>query len=396
MNPRSILFAWSLLMTSTLAGAGADAAPRADAAAPELLVGCYTGAACKGIGRYRFDPASGQIQAAPLEVIETDNPSWITFSADGRHLYAVNENGPASSDPVGRASSFALARGGARSSRLSQANSLGDDPAHAALSRDGRYLFVANYSGATSPGGTLAVLPVDRDGRLQAGVQVLGHRASLADRERQLAPHVHAVVPAPDGRYVLAADLGADRLYVYRYDPARSAERPLLAAPTPAVELAPGSGPRHVLFDAAGRHAYLTLEMTGEVAVFGYADGALRPLQTVAMDPGRTEGNAAAALHLSDDGRFLYASNRGEDNHIAVYAVDAASGRLSAVQRRSTEGRGPREFALSPDGRHVVVANQHSHTLVVIARDPGSGLLGETVQTLGAVSPSDVKFAPMR
>ncbi|WP_442965341.1 lactonase family protein [Pseudomonas sp. CGJS7] len=382
-------------MTSTLAGAAA-AAPSTAAASTELLIGCYTGPNCKGIGRYRFDPAQGRIGAEPLEVIATDNPSWITFSPDGATLYAVNENGPKSADPVGRASSFALARGAAASRRLSQANSLGDDPAHASASADGKYLFVANYSGNASPGGTLAVLPVDGEGRLQPAVQSLTHRASQADRERQLSPHVHAVVSSRDGGYVYAADLGADKVYGYRYDPARSAERPLLAAPTPYLELPPGTGPRHLLFDADGRHAYLTLEMSGEVVVLDYQDGRLSIAQTVALDPGRASGNAAAALHLSADGRFLYASNRGEDNHIAVYAVDAGNGRLSAVQRRATEGRGPREFALSPDGRFVVVANQHSNTLVVIERDTRSGKLGKTVQTVAMQSPSDVKFAPGR
>ncbi|WP_237051692.1 lactonase family protein [Lysobacter antibioticus] len=373
------------------------AAPAATAeqrAQLELLVGCYTGAVCKGIGRYRFDPAQGRIEPQPLEVIETDNPSWFTFSADGRRLFAVNENGPESDDPVGRASSFALARGSDRSKPLSQANCLGDEPAHAAPSLDGRYLFVANYSVNADPGGTLAVLPVDGEGRLQSAVQVLTHRASQADRERQSSTHVHAAVPSPDGTHVFAADLGADKVYAYRYDPARSGERPLRAAATPFLELPPGSGPRHLLFDAPGRHAYLTLEMSGEVVVLDYTDGRLQPVQTVAMDPGRTRGNAAAALHLSADGRFLYASNRGEDNHIAVYAVDADSGRLSALQRRSSEGRGPREFALSPDGRHLIVANQHSGNLVVIERDPADGRLGKTVQTLEAVSPSDIKFAP--
>ncbi|MGJ7902090.1 lactonase family protein [Lysobacter sp. 1R34A] len=386
---RSPLLAWSLSMTLVAAPAAAE--PRAQ---PELLVGCYTGAVCKGIGRYRFDPEQGRIEPQPLEVIETDNPSWLTFSADGRRLFAVNENGPDSADPVGRASSFALARGNARSTPLSQANSLGDEPAHAAPSRDGRYLFVANYSVNAAPGGTLAVMPVDGDGRLQSAVQVLTHRASQADRERQLSTHVHAAVPSPDGKHVFAVDLGADKVYAYRYDPARSSERPLRAVATPFLELPPGSGPRHLLFDASGRHAYLTLEMSGEVVVLDYDDGRLQAVQTVAMDPARSSGNAAAALHLSADGRFLYASNRGEDNHIAVYAVDAASGRLSALQRRSSEGRGPREFALSPDGRHLVVANQHSGNLVVIERDPADGRLGKTVQTLEIASPSDVKFAP--
>ncbi|QQQ01949.1 lactonase family protein [Lysobacter enzymogenes] len=386
MPLRSALLAWSLLMSAAIA--------HAETAPVELLVGCYTGGQCQGVGRYRFDPASGRIDPRPLETIVTDNPSWLAVSADGARLFAVNENGPASPDPVGRASSFALGRGAARSRALSRANTLGDDPAHAALGRDGRYLFVSNYSGAQSPGGSLAVLPVDADGRLGAAVQVLGHRASQADRERQLGPHVHAAAQSPDGRYVFAADLGADKVYAYRYDPARSAERPLQAAATPWLELPAGSGPRHLLFSADGRHAYLTLEMSGEIVALDHDDGRLRIVQTLALDPGRRQGNAAAALHLSADGRFLYASNRGEDNHIAVYAVDPGDGRLRPLQRRASEGRGPREFALAPDGRHVVVANQHSGNLVVIARDPASGELGATVQTLPMVSPSDVKFVP--
>lgn len=400
MSLRSALFAWSLIMSAVVHAEAARAeavraeAIRAEAAPVELLVGCYTGAQCKGIGRYRFEPAQGRIDPQPLEIIETDNPSWLTLSPDGARLFAVNENGPASPDPVGRASSFALGRDRARTRPLSRANTLGDDPAHAALSGDGRYLFVANYSGAQSPGGSLSVLPVDADGRLGAAVQVLGHRASQADRERQLGPHVHAAVPSPDGRYVFAADLGADKVYAYRYDPARSAERPLQAAPTPWLQLPAGSGPRHLLFAADGRHAYLTLEMSGEIVALDHDDGRLTATQTLALDPGRREGNAAAALHLSDDGRFLYASNRGEDNHIVVYAVDRDDGRLRALQRRASEGRGPREFALAPDGRFLLVANQHSGTVVVIARDPASGELGQTVQTLPMVSPSDLKFVP--
>lgn len=388
MNLRTVLLAWSLSMSFTVTPAVARDP------ATELLIGCYTGPQCRGIGRYRFDLENGRIEPQPLEVIETDNPSWLTFSADGRHLFALNENGPGSADPVGRASSYALARGAARSQRLSQANSLGDEPAHARLSPDGRYLFVANYAVEAAPGGTLAVLPVDGEGRLQPAVQVMTHQASGADPQRQASTHVHAAVPTPDGRYLLAADLGADKVYVYRYDPARSAERPLRAAATPHLALPPGTGPRHLLFDASGRHAYLSLEMSGEVAVLAREEDRLTVVQTVALDPGRREGNAAAAVHLSADGRFLYASNRGEDNHIAVYAVDAASGRLRALQRRSSEGRGPREFALAPDGRHLVVANQHSGSLAVIARDPDTGLLGATVQTLPAAAPSDVKFVP--
>lgn len=357
----------------------------AEAFSTELLVGCYTSGTCKGVTRYTFDTASGRIQTPALETIATDNPSWLAPTADGRRLFLVNENGADAKDPVGRASSFDLGAGAAKSQLLSRANTLGEDPAHASLSADGRYLFVANYTG------TLAVIPVDTQGRLQPTTQVTTHRASQADPGRQMAPHAHAAVSSPDGRYVFAVDLGADKIYSYRYDPARSAERPLRPAATPYAELPPGSGPRHLVFDAAGKHAYLTLEMTGQVVALDYADGKFTVVQTLDLLPG-TKTGAAGAIHLSSDGRFLYATNRGPDNHLVAYSVNASTGRLTPLQRRSVEGDSPREFAIAPDGRFVVIANQRAQRVVVIERDPTTGKLGKTVQTLDTGLPSDVKF----
>ncbi|MFT3761119.1 MAG: lactonase family protein [Pseudoxanthomonas sp.] len=367
----------------------------AGAAQYDLLVGSYTKTPEQGIYVYRFDGDRGRLQAAPARTVATGNPSWLAVSPDGRHVYSVNEFGDGDPDPVGRVSH--LARDGqGRLTLLQSRSTLGDHPAHAALSPDGRYLFVSNYSVGADPGGTLAVLPLDADGGIGPVVQIHSYQASGHDRERQASAHVHSATMAPDGRHLLVADLGGDRIYVYRYDPQANAERPLQPADPAWVELPPGSGPRHVAFSVDGRHAYATLEMSAQVAVLDYADGRLR-LRGVRdlTEPGFAGSNGASALHLSADGRFLYAANRGSDNRIAVFAV-GADGDLQLLQRRSTEGEGPREFALSPDGRHLLVGDQGSDRIVVIARDPRSGRLGRTLQRIALPMPSDLKFVEPR
>jgi 6-phosphogluconolactonase (cycloisomerase 2 family) len=271
--------------------------------------------------------------------------------------------------------------------------SLGAEPTYSSLSRDGRYLFVANYSGATDPGGTLAVLPLGRKGALQTVTQIKTHRASMVDPARQLAPHVHSVVSSPDGRFVFAQDLGADRIYVYAYDPAQP-EAPLAAlSDQPWVALTPGSGPRHLVFSADGRHAYVTLEMAGAVAVFDHAGGHLTLRQTLLLAPAGFVGRVGAgALHLSPDGRFLIVADRGTDNSLITFAVDPATGALQPAGRRAVEGEEPREFTLDQSGRFVIVANQHSHAVVLFRRDPANGQIGDRLQTLALDDAADVKL----
>lgn len=342
----------------------------------ELLVGSYT----DSLYRYRF--SAGRIEAPPLQVVATRNPSWLTLSVDARQVFAVNEQA------TGRVSAFSLDRQHGLSA-LNQVSSGGAEPTHSSLSHDGRFLFVANYGGSTAEGGNLAVLPVLADGRLGEPVQQVRHAASKVDAERQATPHVHSMVSSPDGRYVFASDLGADRVFAYRYDGDKA--QPLEAFAS--VALPPGSGPRHLLFSADGRHAWLTLEMSAAVAVFDYQDGRLTLRDTVPLtgssDPG---ARAAGALHASADGRFLYASNRGTANELVVFAIDPVDGGLKLLQRRSVEGDHPREFALDPSQAFVLVANQKSAEIVVIRRDRDSGKLGEVVQTFSQASPSDLKF----
>lgn len=362
------------------------------ALAAPLLIGTYTAGQSRGIYLYQFDSQTGQIAPAPAQVTPAENPSWLTISADRRFLYAVDENGEGQRDPVGRVSAWRLDAATGRLTFLNRQLSLGTEPTHSSLSHDGRYLFVANYAVSADPGGTLAVLPVEPNGALGPVTQVKTHRASQVNRDRQMSPHVHSIVSSPDGRFVFAQDLGADRIYAYRYDPAQR-ETPLSAVKgQPWIDLPAGSGPRHLVFAPGGRQAYLTLEMVGQVAVLDYAEGHLILRQTLPLAPADFHGKlGAGALHVSPDRRFLTVTDRGTDNNFVTFAI-AADGGLTFASRRPVEGQEPREFAFAPDGRFVIVANQNSHAVVVMRRDPATGQIGQTVQSLPVDQASDVKF----
>ncbi len=370
---------WKSLLTASLMTV------MIDAHAATLLVGSYTDGQSQGIYRYRFDSKTGHIDPTPLQVVKNVSPSWLVLSADQRLLFAVNET------KQGHASSFSVSAKG-EIKPLNQVATRGDEPTHASLSQDQRYLFVANYAVAPDPGGSLVVIPVDKAGKLGEVVQQARHTPSGVNPERQAGAHVHSLVLAPDGQHVYASDLGADKVFIYRYDGA-SPDRPLSPAIPPSVELPPGSGPRHLLFDAKGRHAYLTLEMSGEVAMFDVQEHTLVERQRLPLtERQEAAAKASGGLHLSADGRFLYVSNRGTANEIVVFSVGKDDGQLTFLQRRSVEGDHPREFALDPSDNFLLVANQKSNQIVVMRRDPRSGTLGETVQTLAQDAPSDLKF----
>ncbi|MCX2891056.1 MULTISPECIES: lactonase family protein [Pseudomonas] len=370
---------WTSLLTASLMSLTIHAH------AATLLVGSYTDGASQGIYRYQFDEKRGQIDPTPQQVVKSVSPSWLVLSADQRLLFAVNET------PGGHASSFSISAKG-EIKPLSQVPTQGDEPTHASLSRDQRYLFVANYAVKPDPGGSLVVIPVARDGKLKPVSQQARHKASGVNPERQAGAHVHSLVLSPDGQHLYASDLGADKVFIYRYDGA-SQEQPLSPAIPASVDLPAGSGPRHLLFDAKGRHAYLTLEMSGEVVMFDVQDDALVERQRLPLtERSEAAAKAAGGLHLSADGRFLYVSNRGTANEIVVFSVGKDDGQLALLQRRSVEGDHPREFALDPSDNFLLVANQKSNQIVVIRRDPRSGKLLETVQTLQQDAPSDLKF----
>jgi len=359
-----------------------------------LLVGTYTSGKSEGIYVYRFDTKTGA--ATQVSVAKTVNPSFLVVSCDRRFVYAVNElpgdNGPAAQRGGISAFGFDAARGQLRF--LNKVSSDGNDPCYLSLSPDQKFLLTANYSVAPDPGGSFAVFPLQPDGQVGASVQTVHHEGGGPVKGRQDDSHVHSTVFSPDGRFMFAQDLGADKLYAYSYTP-QGSPGPFAPADWSYAQQKAGTGPRHLVFGADGKHAYLTSELAGTVSTFDYHNGRLTLVQTLSLSqPGFKGAVGAAAIHLSPDGRFVYASNRGDANEIVIFAVDPANGHLKPIGHQSSLGKSPREFAIDPSGNWLIVGNQLSDTVYVFRRDPRTGLLDPTPkQHFELGSPVDFKFA---
>lgn len=361
-----------------------------------LLVGTYTGSGSDGLYVYRFDTDSGRV--SPVSSAKAENPSYLVASRDGRHVYAVNElpgdAGPASVRGGVSAFDFDAKTGALKF--VNRVSAQGNDPCYLSLSPDGRYLVVANYSAASDPGGSFSVFPVEATGALGAAVLNVHHEGTGPVKGRQDGAHVHSTVFSPDGKYLFVQDLGADKLYSYRYTPDGS--RGLIGPTESRYTLAKaGSGPRHLVFGANGRFAYVTNELNASVDVYRYDDGRLAHVETVPMTaPGFAGKVGGGALHLSPDGRFLYATNRGDANDIVIYAVNAADGKLTLVGRQSSLGKTPREFAIDPSGKWLIVGNQDSDSMFVFRRDIASGRLEPNPARIRIDKPVDFKFVPVQ
>ena len=389
----SIIKGFALMVSIVASPAFAqDAGPAPADGVYDMLVGTYTGGKSEGLYVYRFDTKTGD--ATRVSVAQTVNPSYLVVSRDRRFVYAVNElpgdNGPASQR--GGISAFRFDAASGQLSFLNKVSADGNDPCYLSLSPDGKYLLTANYSVAADPGGSFAVFPVQADGQLGASVLTVHHEGGGPVKGRQDNSHVHSTVFSPDGRYLFAQDLGADKLYSYRYTPDGSRG---LFGPTDwrYTQEKPGTGPRHLVFGADGKHAYLTSELAATVSIFNYDDGKLTQVQTVSLtEPGFKGAVGAAAIHLSPDGRFLYATNRGDANEIVIFSVDPTNGHLKKIGHQSSLGKSPREFAIDPTGKWLIVGNQNSDTVYVFRRDLQSGLLEANPKRIDIGSPVDFKL----
>lgn len=380
----SIRCVWTIALFVSLTWAGS----RAGAAEQEppaycVYVGTFTGKGSKGIYLMRMDTASGSLTQPELAV-GADSPAFLALHPNHRFLYSVNEV------DKGTVSAFAIDGPSGKLTLLNQQPSGGRGPTHLTVDATGTNVLVANYNN-----GVDAVLPIAADGKLEAPSSVDPHKGSGPDRSRQEGPHAHCFNVDPGNHFALSCDLGLDKVFVYRFDASAHTIRP---NDPPFATVAPGAGPRHLSFSPDGRRVYVVSEMAGTVTGFDYdpEHGSLREFQTISTLPADfkgQKGDAEVAVHRSR--KFLYASNRGDANSIAIFTIDPSSGKLTAAGHVSTQGKAPRDFTIDPTGTWLLAANQDTNNIVEFRINQETGALTPTGVNIATPTPVCITFMPM-
>lgn len=346
-----------------------------------MLVGTYTAGDSKGIYSFRFDEETGT--ATALSEAEVENPSYLTPSADGKFVYAVSEF----NNEQAAVNAFAFDKEKGTFQLLNSQKTGGEDPCY--IITNGNNVITANYSG-----GSISVFPLAKDGSLLPASDIIEFEGSGADKERQEKPHLHCVCITPDGKYLFADNLGTDQIHKFIINPNADAENKesFLKEGSPAVfEVDAGSGPRHLTFAPNGNYAYLINELSGTVIAFEYKDGDLEEIQTIAADTVGAKGSGD--IHISPDGKFLYASNRLKADGIAIFRIDSENGKLTKAGYQLT-GIHPRNFIITPNGKYLLVACRDSNVIQVYERNADTGLLSDIHKDIKVDKPVCIKFVP--
>ena len=366
---RPLRFVTLLLAAAALASAAGNPAYFA-------YIGTYTGHGSQGIYAYRFEPATGELTNLGLAV-KTENPSFLAVAPGGAYLYAVNEN------EVGSVSAFRIDRKTGKLTPLNSVSTSGSSPCALAVNHSGKFVLAANYGS-----GSVGLFPIKADGSLAPASAFNHHNGSGLNPQRQAGPHAHSASFSPDDRYAFSADLGVDLIYVYGFDAARGT-----LTTVGYGHVTPGFGPRHLAFLPNGRFAYVIDELAATVSVFSWRAGVLRPITAVSTLPEAYRGpKSGAEIAVHPNGRFLYASNRGQLSDIAIFQIDQATGKLTPIGRVASGGQTPRSFGIDPTGEYLFAANQDSDNVVVFHIDPNSGQLTPTGKTLAISAPVAVEF----
>ncbi|RBW67813.1 lactonase family protein [Bacillus taeanensis] len=340
-------------------------------------IGTYTKGDSKGIYKFTLDTKEGKLSEV-TEAAVLDNPTYVTVSEDNQSLYAVVKKGE-----LGGVAAYAVNSETGDLTTLNNQVTEGASPCHVSVDSKNRTVVTGNYHKGTVE----SYLINKENGTVNPAVSVIQHEGSGPNQERQEKPHVHYTGFTPDEKYVAVVDLGIDKLVTYELNNSELTE-------VNSLSTSPGSGPRHLVFHPNGKYAYIMTELSSEVLVLAYnsEDGSFKELQAVSTIPEDfTENNQGSAIHISSDGRFVYAANRGHDS-IAVFSVNEASGELTFVDRTSTEGNWPRDFVLDPTEKFVVASNQDSSSLVLFSRDEATGKLTLLDSTVSVPDPVCVKF----
>ena len=353
--------------------------------APVVFVGTYTehkGSESQGIYVYRMDPSSGEL-SLERTVEGIPNPSYLDLR--GNFLYAVNELQVFAGEKGGGVS--ALPIDSDTPAVLNQQPSHGTDPCHISVEQTGRFALVANYSS-----GSAAMFPIQADGQLGPATDIVQHTGSSVHPERQAGPHAHCILPDPSNHFAIVVDLGLDKFLVYEMDLERGSLNKHAE-----VDVQAGAGPRHLTFHPNGKLAYLVNELNATLIGYRYdaETGSFEELQTVPALPDDFTGeNLCAAIKISPDGKFIYASNRGHDS-IVCFQIDENTGLLTYRSHISTGEREPRDFAIDPSGHFLLAANQKSHTIITFKIDAESGNLTRTGHAVEISMPVCLKFVPL-
>lgn len=344
-----------------------------------LIVGTYTRTCeSKGIYVYEFDSATGGV-TLKNNTENVLNPSYLTVSDDTKFVYSVNQNANGLNESG--VSSFKY---NSQTGQLDFLNrqSVKDGPCY--IINDDKNVITANYFS-----GSIAVFGKNNDGSITKVKQEIQHFGKGINPKRQEAPHVHKVCFSPDKKYVLATDLGTDKIYSYQYNP-NSENEVLVFKDT--VKAKSGSGPRHFTFSKDGKYVYLVQELDGTLTTFSYSDGILKKVNETSIVASDFKGDIGSAdIHISPDGKFLYASNRGTANDISIFKI-LKKGKLEFVARTSTLGNGPRNFTIDPTGNFLLVGNQNSNDIVIFKRDQKTGILTATGKKVELCSPVCLVF----
>ena len=353
-----------------------------------VFVGTYTQGDSEGIYVLQLDLETGKLEKK--SVVASENPSFVAVHPSGEFLYAVNEVSKFQGKSAGAVSSFAFDASSGILKPLNQQSSEGPGPCHLVVDKSGSCVVTANYGG-----GSVVSHRIRKDGRLSKPVSFIQHEGSSVNPQRQKGPHGHSINIDHSGRFAVAADLGLDKLLVYRINTRNGTLKPHSPSST---AVAPGAGPRHFAFYPNGKNACVINELLRTVTVFDWDSnaGVLKEIQTLSTLPqdARPVGSTAE-VQVHPSGRFVYGSNRGHDS-VVVYTVDSKTGNLTWIENEPTGGRTPRNFGIDPTGTFLLAANQSTNNIVVFRIDQKTGELNATGNAINIPTPVCVKMLPVK
>ncbi|MGB0864465.1 MAG: lactonase family protein [Saprospiraceae bacterium] len=344
-----------------------------------LFVGSYTsGESSEGIAVYKLNTQTGELTEVE-RASNLVNPSFLTIAPNRQFLYACTNT---RLKKHGSISAFKIDTLTGKLTFLNQQSTGGRNPVHVIVNKTNRYVIASNYTDAG-----ISIFECNADGSLQSFSKLIEFEGSSIIKGRQNAAHIHSCNFSFDNKYIFAPDLGSDKIRVLKFDKGL-----LTVIDSLTIKTKSGAGPRHFTFHPNQSYAYSIEELSGTISFYSYKNGQLKLSQTYRSYENESDEYASSDIHISPDGKYLYASNRQDENSISIFKINPKNGELSLIGHQSTYGAIPRSFVISPTGKHLIVANQKTNEIVVFDRNATSGLLTKVTVTVGLDAPASLKM----